>query len=262
MHVPLPGEYGLEIFRCQVGSGLHGVTVASQDDRDEMGICVEHPDYVLGIKKVLRKNSLRKFEQYEYRTQPEGSRSGPGDLDLVVYSLRKWMRLAISGNPTVLLPMFAPPTELAIESDYWLPIHAERHNFVSQSSGFRFLGYMQDQRARMLGLTPKRTNRPELEAMHGFDTKFAYHMIRLGIQGIEFLTTGEITLPMAQPERGRLIGLRRGLLPKEECLEWALLLELEIERIIPTLPERANIDANGLLRRTYLAVWRDLEVLT
>ena len=36
------------------------------------------------------------------RTQPEGVRSGPGDLDLIVYSLRKWMRLALTGNPTVL----------------------------------------------------------------------------------------------------------------------------------------------------------------
>ena len=40
--------------------------------------------------------------------QPEGARSGAGDLDLVIYSLRKWARLAAQGNPTVLLLLFVP----------------------------------------------------------------------------------------------------------------------------------------------------------
>src|SRR6476469_11129163 len=55
-----------------VGSTVHGVTVDAADDRDELGICIEPPEYVVG---------LRGFEQWVYRTQPEGSRSGPGDVD-------------------------------------------------------------------------------------------------------------------------------------------------------------------------------------
>src|SRR2546430_5810567 len=87
------------ILRVLVGSGVHGTAVEGQDDRDEMGICIEGPEYVIG---------LRSFEQYQFRTQPEGVRSGPGDLDLTIYSLRKWLRLALQGNPTVLLPLFVP----------------------------------------------------------------------------------------------------------------------------------------------------------
>ena len=48
-----------------VGSTVHGVTVDSADDRDEMGICIEPPEYVAG---------LRVFDQWVYRTQPEGAR--------------------------------------------------------------------------------------------------------------------------------------------------------------------------------------------
>jgi hypothetical protein len=29
------------ILRVQVGSGVHGTSIAGQDDRDEMGICLE-----------------------------------------------------------------------------------------------------------------------------------------------------------------------------------------------------------------------------
>jgi len=93
------------ILRCLVGSGLHGISVSDQDDRDEMGVCTEPPEYVIG---------LQAFEQYEHHTaweRPGGraNRSGPGDLDITVYSLRKYVRLALAGNPTVLLPLFAPP---------------------------------------------------------------------------------------------------------------------------------------------------------
>lgn len=57
------------ILRVLVGSGVHGTAIDGQDDRDEMGICIEPPDHVIG---------LQRFEQYVFRTQPEGVRSGRG----------------------------------------------------------------------------------------------------------------------------------------------------------------------------------------
>ncbi|HET6286320.1 MAG TPA: nucleotidyltransferase domain-containing protein, partial [Amycolatopsis sp.] len=47
------------ILRTQVGSGVHGTAIEGSDDRDEMGLCVEPPEYVIG---------LRRFEQYIYRS--------------------------------------------------------------------------------------------------------------------------------------------------------------------------------------------------
>src|SRR5262249_34448839 len=88
-----------------VGSTVHGVTVDRADDRDEMGICIEPPEYVAG---------LRPFSQWVFRTQPEGARSGPGDIDRTVYSLRKWCRLALSGNPTVMLLLHTPEEHCSI----------------------------------------------------------------------------------------------------------------------------------------------------
>src|SRR3954451_9240014 len=85
------------IVRGLVGSTVHGLGNPATDDRDEMGVCVEPREYVLG---------LRQFEHFVYRTQPEGEPSGPGDLDLTIYGLRKWCRLAMRGSPTVLLLLF------------------------------------------------------------------------------------------------------------------------------------------------------------
>ena len=37
------------ILRVQVGSGVHGTSVTGQDDRDEMGLCLEPAQYVTGL---------------------------------------------------------------------------------------------------------------------------------------------------------------------------------------------------------------------
>src|SRR6185503_14567901 len=177
------------ILRAQVGSELYGVSVGD-GDRDEMGICIEPPEYVIGLKE---------FEQYQFRTQPDGIRSGPGDLDLTVYSLRKWARLSAQGNPTVLLLLFTP-------EQYWIDsfkhgyiLQDKKNLFISKDCGRKFLGYLNSQKDAMLGLRSKKTNRPELTEVYGYDTKFAYHAIRLGLQGIELLQYGHITLPIPEP---------------------------------------------------------------
>jgi hypothetical protein len=148
------------ILLGQVGSGLHGVTTGD-DDRDEMGVCLEPPAYVIGNAQ---------FEQYIFRTQPEGVRSGAGDLDLNIYSLRKWARLAAQGNPTILLLMFIPADELVICDAFGADLQAHPERFLSRQVADRFAGYLVSQRDQMLGLKSKKhTNRPELVEQHGFD---------------------------------------------------------------------------------------------
>lgn len=246
----LPAEYGREVFRCQVGSGIHGVTISGYDDRDEMGMCIERPEYVIGLSR---------FEQYIYRTQPEGHRSGYGDLDLVVYSLRKWTRLALAGNPTVLM-LFVPADEVVIDTDVARGMRAHPDRFLSRQTADRFIGYMVAQREQMLGLRGKKhTNRPELVAVHGFDTKFAYHMVRLGLQGVELLTTGRITLPMPEPDRTWLRELREGKHTMTEALSRAVELENELRRLRNSsgLPEKPDYErANKWLIDTYRREWQ------
>jgi hypothetical protein len=238
------------VLQCQVGSGVHGTAIEGQDGRDEMGICIEPPEYVVGLER---------FEQYIFRTQPEGERSGPGDLDLTVYSLRKWMRLALDGNPTVLLPLFVPPDEVVIETDIGRDLRARPEMIVSRVSGKRFLGYLRSQRDSMLGLRAGRhTNRPELEERYGFDTKFAMHMVRLGVQGVELLESGRITLPIPEPWLGWLRELRQGGHTKDEAIEAAAELEAKLEHLSETspLPERPPRDqANAWLVEAYRRTW-------
>jgi uncharacterized protein len=263
-------EDGL-VLRVQVGSGVHGTSVAGQDDRDEMGICLEPRRFVTGLSRVPR--GLRgdgepvEFEQYQRHTvwdRPGGlaNRSGAGDLDVVVYSARKWCRLALAGNPTVLLALFVPDEEVVHRDAAGAELVANAHRFVSRLAGERFTGYLRSQRAAMTGEVGAHTNRPELVAVHGYDTKFAMHALRLGVQGEELLTTGRITLPVPEPHRTFLRAVRRGEVGLADVVAAVdeaerRLVELTDRGAVPEQPDRDWVDE--WLHETHVAYWRRLE---
>jgi uncharacterized protein len=129
------------ILRATVGSTLHGLHHGGQDDRDEMAVFIEPPKYLLGLARARGiRGGLYGFEHFVERTQPEGVRSGPGDLDLVAYSLRKYMRLALKGNPTILLLLFAPEQMVLVQTDLGRELRGLAPAILSLRAGRGYLG--------------------------------------------------------------------------------------------------------------------------
>lgn len=228
------------ILRCEVGSGAHGTAVSGTDDRDEMGIAIEPPEYVIG---------LRHFEQFEHHTaweRPGGlrNRSGHGDLDVTVYSARKWMRLALNGNPSVLLPLYVPDSELVVITPLGRELRALAPSIVSRQAGHRFAGYLHAQHRGLLSHdgNGRDVTRPELIERYGWDTKFGGHMIRLGIQGIELLSTGRLTLPMHPGDAEFVRAVRAGKFTMQETIAEAERLEAQLRVLTETsdLPEQPD----------------------
>jgi hypothetical protein len=62
------------------------------------------------------------------------------------------------------------------------------------------------------------------------------HMLRLGFQGVELLTTGRLSLPMREPERSFLLDVRRGKVSEQECLTRAGALERELADLATASP--------------------------
>jgi predicted nucleotidyltransferase len=143
------------------------------------------------------------------RTQPEGARSGPGDTDLVAYTLRKYLRLATKGNPTALLPLFAPAPELLTTSELGDELRELGPRFLSREAADRFLGFMRSQRNRLVSARDV-PNRPELVERYGYDVKYASHALRLAMQGREITLHGRLSLPMPAAERERVLEVKRG----------------------------------------------------
>jgi hypothetical protein len=202
-----------EILRTVVGSGVHGIAIPGTDDHDEMGVYVEPAEAVIGLSTGEG--------HYIARTQPEGARSEHGDTDRSLYALRKYLALVIAGNPTVLLPLFAPESDVLVCTDLGRKLRSFGPTLLSQQAGWRFLGYLNAQRDRVLGVDRRHLpQRPELVAKYGYDTKYACHALRLGIQGIEVATWGRLTLPMAEEDRDVVLTVKRGEVDRETAIEW------------------------------------------
>jgi predicted nucleotidyltransferase len=236
------------ILRAVVGSTVHGLSNPGTDDRDEMGVCIEPPEYVVG---------LRPFEHWVYRTQPEGHPSGPGDLDLTIYGLRKFCRLAIKGSPTVLLLLFVSEPHVMVRTPLGAELQSLAPAFVCKRTGRAFLGYLEAQRRGLLGDRHAPRTR-ELSTDHGYDTKYAMHSLRIAYQGIELITAGRISLPVDDSVREHLMSVRRGELPLPQVLADLEEKTNELEQAVhaadlPADPDRNAID--GYLVRAYESAW-------
>ena len=245
------------ILLSEVGSGVHGIALPGTDDTDLMGVCIEPPEFITG---------LRSFEQYERHTawdRPGGvaNRSGAGDIDVTVYGARKFCRLAADGNPSILTLLFTPPAarKLCTGLGWWLLDHAP--SFVSLQAADRYLGYLNSQRKGLSGVG--RTNRPELVEKYGFDVKFAAHAVRLGIQGIELMRWQRVILPMEPEHRERILAIKRGEVSYADALSQVNELERELASLrrqnhwrIKEEPDREAI--NRFLHRAYTESWEDL----
>lgn len=246
------------ILRAVVGSTVHGLNVKDGvEDRDEMGVVIEDVRDVLGFGT---------FEQFIYRSAAEregkhDARSMAGDLDLTLYSLRKYLRLCLSGNPTVMLPLFAPSSATVYCDALGSQLRDLAPSIASKRAGGAFLGYLQAQKQRMLGERGQlKVHRPELVARDGYDSKYAMHMCRLGYQGIEFMQTGRLTLPMPEESRAWLYKVREGGVPLQEVLTRAGELEQALKDAIDTSPLPKQPDEDRVEQWMHTVYWETWKV--
>lgn len=234
-----------EILRGVVGSTAHGTAIDGQDDRDEMGVFIEPADYVCGLTPC---------EHYIYRDKPEGVRSEAGDLDLTLYSLRKFCKLAAQGNPSVVILLWLP--DYMTKTPLGAELVALREAFISRSSGARFLGYLVAQKMKMKGERAHTVNRPELVAKYGYDTKFAMHALRLGYEGIELLSDRRLTLPVSEPNLSTLRAVRHGKVTESEALSLIDGAEERLRTLVENCQWETDTDAiNHFMVRAHHEHW-------
>jgi predicted nucleotidyltransferase len=230
------------------GSELHGAKVHGTDDLDIYGIYIEPPEMVLGLESM---------PHFVWSTAGNDRRNGPSDVDVTLYSLKKWAGLACKGNPTALHFLFAE-NAVAVANNVWLDILRDRRAFLSRTFVKPFLGFADDQLKRMTGSKGrgKKGQRPEIEEEFGYDVKAAMHTLRLLYECKELLSDGRITLP--RPEREFLVRVRTGKYSMDKVVAMAQKLFAECEEAArsSTLPERVDRAAiSRILTDSYRRAW-------
>ena len=185
------------------GSMAHGMYVPntdpdSIDDIDLMGVCVLPLDYYFGLK------------EYGSRGTREITRD---PFDVVIYEVRKMIRLLAQGNPNVLSLLWLDNYMRITQAGRMLV--ENRHLFMCKNIYNSFIGYAHSQLQRMTRFEHKGymgEKRKQLVEKHGFDARNASHLIRLLKMGIEALDTGELIV--RRPDAEELLAIKRG--------EWSL----------------------------------------
>lgn len=203
---------------AEVGSTALGISVGN-DDIDYMVIRMESWE-----EFVTSPNDKSLF----IRTQVGNQRSTPGDIDIQVHTLRRFTGLLKSANPSILIGAFSTKTQYLNRDIAYVLLPTLLKQARSKRAFASFMGYMTSQRKRLDGSLANNVNRPELVSKYGFDTKYAGHLIRLGIQGKEYLSTGNISCPMRQSDIDLIVNIRNGNVPKEDVLKMADKLQEEI----------------------------------
>ena len=225
-----PGLGAWCILSAYRGSIAHGMYVpasspTSIDDRDLMAVCVPSREHYLGLTEYGSRGTVEIKH---------------GAWDIVIYEVRKMVRMLLEGNPNVLSLLWVDPK-------YYLTVTAagqlllrSRRLFVGRHAYHSFAGYAESQFKRMTHLAFQGymgEKRKRLVEQFGYDTKNAAHLIRLLRMCIEFLADGE--LRVTRPDAAELLAIKQGQWTLKRVQEEANRLFAQAKRAYQrsTLPE-------------------------
>jgi len=130
------------------GSQAYGTSTPASDI-DVKGLAIPPKEYFYGFTK--------NFEQAE----------GKDPYDMVIYDLRKFLKLASDCNPNIIEVLFTDPQDWVVETSLFRKLWEHRHLFLSKKARFTFAGYANQQLKRIKGhkrwLLEPPTHRPTRE---------------------------------------------------------------------------------------------------
>jgi predicted nucleotidyltransferase len=205
------------IYKIRTGSFMYGTNTETSDE-DFGGIFIPKKEYVMGIMKCEQVSLSHKISTTK--------RNIAGDIDYTVYALPKMIGLLGCNNPNIIEFLYAPKHCILFKSKFAEELIANRELFLSKKAYHTFKGYAYAQRHKLEIKRDNMTGRTELALKYGYDTKFAGHLIRLLIEGLEILVEKNITFPLHQNNLIRDIKLGK------YDLTWVLNKAQELEKLI------------------------------
>lgn len=222
------------------GSRMYG-THTEDSDTDYLAVYIPPPETIIGLDSDAVINDSR-AEKDEY------GKNMPSSVDLTLYDVRSFVRLAMKNNPNILEILFAPQENVELAASEGVELLNNAHLFPHRYGMMRFLGYAENQKKGILKKeSPDGTWRNRLVELHGYDTKKAMHTMRLFMEADELLSFGTLTFPLK--ERDLLRSIRDGEYPLEKVLsmidarESVVKNRMATKNALPDKPRRAEIEA-------------------
>jgi hypothetical protein len=201
------------IYRCVVGSRAYGLD-DEESDTDRRGIYLPPADRYWSLYGVP--------EQLENPNTEE-----------VYWEAQKFVVMALKANPNVLECLYTPLVEEA--SPLAKELLELRPKFLSRMVYQTYNGYVTSQFKKL---------QADLRNKGAVKWKHVMHLLRLLLAGVETLQTGVVPIHVGV-HRQRLLSIKRGEVPFDECEAWRLELHKQFDSAIggSPLPERPDYAA-------------------
>jgi predicted nucleotidyltransferase len=198
------------VYLTMMGSHAYA-TFNENSDFDLYGIVVPPKEYIFpslyGYIAGFEKPPGFDVWQQSHIVHPNGK-----EYDFQVYNIAKFFQLAAQNNPNIIDALFVPLNCIAHITPVGQLIRDNRYIFLHAGAWHRFRGYAYAQMTKMEGRNIE-GKRKELVDKHGYDVKFASHVVRLIDEVEQILIEGDIDLTRTAET---LKSIRRGEWKAEE----------------------------------------------
>jgi uncharacterized protein len=162
------------------------------------------------------------------------------EWDLNIFNIVKFFELCRENNPNIIDSLFTPENCVVHCTQVGRMVRDNRKMFLSKECWKKFRGYAASQLKKMNDKDPIGSRREIIEK-HGYDVKFAYHILRLFDEAEQIMLEGDLNLQRA---RESMKAIRRGDWTAEEVRNWAVEKEkaLEVAYTNCKLPEHPPLE--------------------
>jgi uncharacterized protein len=235
-------------YETMMGSVAYGVA-SDASDVDLYGFCIPPKELVfphLAGEIPGFGRQVKRFEQYQqHHIHDPSERGGQGrTYDLTIFSIVKFFQLAMENNPNMVDALFTPHTAVLTCTRIGQMVRERRRLFLHRGCWHKFKGYAYQQLHKMEIKQPQAgSKRAAVVAEHGYDLKFAYHVVRLLGEVEQILEEGDLDL---QRNREQLKSIRRGEWTEAQIREHFAGKERQLEELYHRSPLRAAPDEPAL----------------
>jgi predicted nucleotidyltransferase len=243
IHPPsfLPEAVQYEVI---MGSFAYGVN-SDSSDVDLYGFCI--PDKRMIFPHLDGEiegfgQPRKRFEQFQqHGIIDQGALGGAGrEYDITIYSIVKYFQLLMENNPNMVDTLYVPINCIVWSTPIGQMVRENRSIFLSKACWHKFKGYAYSQVNKMkIKEANPDSKRYESYSKHGYDVKFAYHVVRLIDEVEQILTLGDMDLMRA---REQMKSVRRGEWTIEQIEDYFTRKERDLEALYQasTLPHVPN----------------------
>ncbi len=224
---PPPYVTGGTQYETLMGSVAYGVS-SDTSDCDVYGFCIPPKDMVFPhLRGEIQGfgRQIQRFDQYQQHHVLD--RESRKTYDLQIYSIVKYFHLCMDNNPNMIDSLFTRNESVLHTTKIANHIRDNRRIFLHKGCWHKFKGYAYSQMHKMRIKNPDEdSTRWESIQKHGYDVKFAYHVVRLLNEVEQILIEGDLDL---MRNNDQLKEIRRGEWTIEQIEEYFMFKEKSLE---------------------------------